>query len=426
MAGVGPVGDLIVRALRQFPDRTAFVAGDRTLRYREVAQMLRQLVAWFDAQGFRAGDVVLQCARNSPAQWCVIAACYLLGLRSVTLHPGLTAADAQAGMIAHCAPRLVLCDASFAERVAPFRQHCPQVALWRTHDTGDGSTLACIWTEAQAYTPAPLLNRAAPEDIVRIGFTSGTTGPRKGVLLAARALAAMTLVQLTDIAWPAAPRVLCAEPLAGGFGHMVLPTLMRGGTVLLLDAFEPDRLIAAVQRHRPTVWLTMPASLLRLMDHPAAAGVDWSCLSLLLYSGGTLGTARVRQALAVFGPVLWQIHGQTECPKSLAVLGPDDHTHAERLLSLGRPCSGMQTTLFHPDMRPCAPGETGELCVRGPAVASGYFQLPDTTSAAQRGGWWHTGDLCRFDGDGYLHFVGRLDHPRSSAPADLHPQTSPA
>lgn len=404
----GPVGDLIVRSLARYAGRTAFVIGDRSLSYEAAGECIGKLIQLLDRLGMQPGETVVQFARNSPEQWFLTAACYLLGLRSVTLHPNLTEAADQAALMTFTDARLFVCDSSFASRIDLFRSCSPAVRHWYTHDRC--GELPNLWSAAEGFTKQPLRNRAGPEDIVRIGFTSGTTGPRKGVMLSSRALGATALVNLADGEWPAAPRVLCAEPIAGGFGNMIVPTLVRGGTFIMQPGFEPGEFIDGVSRHRPSVLLMMPPALLQLLDDAAAARADWSSLSLLVYSGGSLTKERVRQAAAMFGPVLCQVFGQTECPKGLAILRPFEHSHGSDSVarSLGMPCSGNHVVLLREDQTECGPGEPGELCVRGPVTASGYWKLPELTAKALRGNWWHTGDRCYADAQGYLHFVGRM------------------
>jgi fatty-acyl-CoA synthase len=339
-------------------------------------------------------------------------------LRSVSLHPTLTSEHAQAALLDFADTKLFLGDRSFDERLPAYRARAGHVRHWFSHDAG--GTLPSFWQAAAAFDGTALCNRAAPEDIVRLGLTRGTMGPRKGVLLSARALAATAMIQLADVDWPAEPTVLCAEPIAGGFGNMVLPTLLRGGTLVLQQGFEPGRFVDAMQLHRPSVALMLPSALLQLLDAPEAAAADWSSLHLLVYSGGSLASERIEQAHRLFGHVLCQVHGQTECPKAFSLLRPHEHASTEDSvrLSLGMPCSGTQVAILHDDLSPCPPHVVGELCVRGPAIASGYWRQPELTAQALRGGWWHSGDRCFVDARGYLHFVERMVAPLfTDAPA---------
>jgi fatty-acyl-CoA synthase len=411
---MAPIGELIVRALSRHAGRVAFRAGphgERAVHYDECAHSIACALGLFDALDLKPGDTVAQFAENTPEQWCATAACYLAGLRSVSLHATLTSENGQAALLDSADAKVFIGERSFDERLPAYRARAKRVAHWFSHEAG--GTLPSFWQAAAAFGGTPLRNRAAPEDIVRLGLTRGTMGPRKGVLLSARALAATAMIQLADGGWPTEPTVLCAEPIGGGFGNMVLPTLLLGGTMVLQQGFEPTRYVNAVQRHRPSVAMMLPGVLLKLLDAPEAAAADWSSLQLLVYSGGSLSTERIAQAHRLLGQVLCQVHGQTECPKAFSLLRPHEHASPDEsvCLSLGMPCTGMQAAILHDDLSPCAPHVVGELCVRGPAVASGYWRQPELTAHALRGGWWHSGDRCFVDARGYLHFVERMAAP---------------
>ncbi len=410
---VAPIGELLVAALSRHAERTAFIADGKRIRYDACAQSIAQVIALFDKLGLQRGDTVMQFAGNTPAQWFVTSACQLLGLRSVSLPPAVRDADEQAALLTFVDAKVFVGDADFDEHIARYRARATGVRHWYSHH--DGGALPSLWRAAKACKTEPLRNRADPEDIVRLGLTRGTTGPRKAVLLSARALAATALISLADVVWPVAPTVLCAEPIGGGFGNMVLPTLLRGGTFVLQQSFDPARYCEAITRWRPSVALLWPAGVQALLDSPVAARTDWSSLQLLIYSGGSLPADRIQRAHALFGTLLCQVHGQTECPKALSVLRPHEHADPAVRGSLGVPCAGMQLSIRREDGSECAPAEAGELCVRGPAVASGYWRLPGLSAHAWRDGWWHTGDRCRIDARGHLRFIERLPAPPSFA-----------
>jgi fatty-acyl-CoA synthase len=248
------------------------------------------------------------------------------------------------------------------------------------------------------------VNRAAPADVVRVAFTRGTSGPRKRVLLSGRALAAAGFFQLAEAEWPADVRLLCAEPVSGGFGTMVLPALLRGGTVALAEDAAPATVAAAIARHRPTVAYLLTANLARL----AHALRGSSSFDTLVYTGGPLEPVDLDAALERFGPVLVQVTGQTEVPKSYGVLGKADHGRVLAPTDIGVPYPGMRIAILAPDGSAVPDGESGELCLRGPAVMSGYDADAAGTAHAARGGWHHTGDQARLDERGHLHLLGRM------------------
>ncbi|GAB3467428.1 AMP-binding protein [Actinophytocola sediminis] len=352
-----PVGELVLRALRAHPDRIAFRHGETALSYRDAQELVSGLVELLDQ------DTVVQVRRNDPLQWLVTAACYVAGHRSAGIAPG------------------TLTDAELAERLARIGP-------------------AQVLTDTDLAVPVPSGHpvAVAPADtVVRLAFTSGTTGPAKGVELTSGALGAVATMLRDTLPWPARPRVLCPELVSGGFGNMVVPTLLSGGTFTIPEKSGVDGLLAAARATRPTVLLLMPPGLRAVLDHPGAADVDWSDLGLVVYSGTTLTGEEIDRAHALFGEVLCQVFGQVEVPKTIAWSAPADHLGPHRS-SLGRPFPGIEVRVDAP------PGQAGELCVRGPNTARAYAFPP---GSPVRDGWLRTGDVCRLD-DGHLYHLGRV------------------
>jgi acyl-CoA synthetase (AMP-forming)/AMP-acid ligase II len=345
---VRPIGELVLDALRAHPDRVAFEHAGTTLSYRDAETAVLGLVELLAK--LPPEDTVVQVRPNDPMQWLVNAACYVAARRSAGIAPGTP----------DLADRL--------ERIGP----------------------ATVLTDVDVPAPGGPVDVAPPDAVVRLGFTRGTTGPVKGVELTSGALGAVASMLRDTLPWPQRPRVLCPEPVSGGFGNLVLPTLLLGGTFAIPDRSDVDGLLAAVEAHRPSVLLLMPPTLRALLDHPRT--VDWSSLELLIYSGTSLTGEEIDRAHARFGPVLCQLFGQVEAPKTIAYSTPADHLGPHRS-SLGRPFPGIEITI----------DEAGELWVRGPNIARSYAFPP---GSPVRDGWLRTGDLCRLD-DGYLYHVGR-------------------
>ncbi|MFC5744269.1 AMP-binding protein [Actinomadura rugatobispora] len=408
-AAVGSIGGALITALRRFPGREALVCGPERLTYAQVADTVARLRRAMEEAGLRPGDTVAQITRNRPAQWLVTAACYLAGFRSACLPlQGLPAAVLR-DRLAAAAPALVVVDASRAAEIAGWGALGEEV-VWVSDGELEG------WRElgrmAGEQPPCGLGDPAPPSAVVRLGYTSGTTtGTAKAVLLSSGALCSVALMNLAQADWPAAPRVLCAEPVAGGFGSMVVPTLVRGGTFVMLETFTADGFLAAAAAHRPNVLLMMPPALRSVLAHPGADRVDWSTVDLMIYSGATLAPAEIDRAHALFGQVLCGIFGQVECPKTIALLAPHDHVSgvAGRGSSLGLPYAGMTVQIQDRSGAPCPAGEAGELCVKGPAVMDGYQGRHDADQPF-RDGWLRTGDVCRMDEHGYLHYLNRLEN----------------
>jgi fatty-acyl-CoA synthase len=136
---------------------------------------------------------------------------------------------------------------------------------------------------------------------------------------------------------------------------------------------------------------------------------DLSSLETVFYGASAISPARLREAIAKFGPIFFQFYGQVEAPMTIAVLRRAEHdiTNPARLASCGRPVPWVDVALLDDTLREVPEGEPGEICVRGPLVMAGYFNRAELTAEALAGGWLHTGDVAVRDADGFLRIVDR-------------------
>jgi fatty-acyl-CoA synthase len=176
-----------------------------------------------------------------------------------------------------------------------------------------------------------------------------------------------------------------------------------------VEAFDPDGFFDLVEQHRITATLIVPVMLYALQGHSRYQTADMSSMETIFYGASPMSPAKLAQAIGHWGPIFFQFFGQTEAPMVITHLKKDEHdlAHPERLASCGRPVPWMHVALLDSHNQPVGPGESGEICTRGPLVMNGYKDLPDETAEALSGDWLHTGDVGRFDDDGYLYIVDR-------------------
>jgi fatty-acyl-CoA synthase len=156
--------------------------------------------------------------------------------------------------------------------------------------------------------------------------------------------------------------------------------------------------------------MLVPSMLYALMDHPDSLTRDLSSLETVYYGASAINPVRLQEAIDRFGPIFAQYYGQSEAPMVISYLAKDDHVSGgdRRLASCGRPSAFLRTALLGEDGSPVAVGEPGEICVAGPLLAGGYWNLPEETAETFRDdGWMHTGDIAREDEDGFWYIVDR-------------------
>jgi fatty-acyl-CoA synthase len=195
-------------------------------------------------------------------------------------------------------------------------------------------------------------------------------------------------------------------PLSHAGAAFFAPTVIKGGSLHVLSSFNPAEVLEVIERERITATMLVPSMLYALMDHPDSHTRDLSSLQTVYYGASAINPVRLAEAIKRFGPIFAQYYGQSEAPMVISYLAKADHDE-KRLSSCGRPTLFARTALLGEDGQPVAQGEVGEICVGGPLLSGGYWNLPEATAETFRDGWMHTGDVAREDEDGFWYIVDR-------------------
>jgi fatty-acyl-CoA synthase len=402
-------GHLMVAALKRHRDRPVMHLGDTTLTGGETAARISQYVQAFEELGAGSGTHAALLALNRPEVLFILGAGQTQGYRRTSLHP-LGSADDHAYVINDAGITTLVIDPMFTERALALLEKCPGLTQVLTigpvpeplADVGRDLVAA-----AESFEPRPLAAKLLdPDHIVSITYTGGTTGKPKGVIGTARAMSTMTQVQLAEWEWPESPRFLMCTPLSHAGAAFFVPTVIKGGTLYVLARFDPAEVLRTIEEQRITATMLVPSMLYALMDHPDSRSRDLSSLETVYYGASAINPVRLKEAIERFGPIFAQYYGQSEAPMVISYLARGDHDD-RRLASCGRPSAFLRTALLGEDGEPVPVGEPGEICVAGPLLAGGYWNLPDETDATFRDGWMHTGDVAREDEDGFWFIVDR-------------------
>jgi fatty-acyl-CoA synthase len=229
-------------------------------------------------------------------------------------------------------------------------------------------------------------------------------------MLSHRALVAQTIGLSASWGLPECPRYLAAGPITHVSVVPVLPTLLRGGTVVLHRRFDPHEWLATVQREKINYAFAVPTMAYALLDVGVPEDADLTSLETVNYGAAPMAPSRLAEAQERIGPVWQQIYGQTETVAMGTTLRKDEHdpVGAPHLLdSCGRAAAGVKLAILGEEDRPVPQGEVGEICIRTRAVMSGYLNLAAETEHTLRGDWVRTGDLGRRDDAGFVYIVDR-------------------
>ena len=401
----GPtMADLIDRALRRFPDHTAMVDDRGPVTYAQLADRISRAARVLEAAGVARGSGVAQLATNRVDAWVVQAATYFLGARFVGLH-ARGSLDDQTFMLTDSGAATLVVDADVHPgRAAQLAARVPTVTSVLTHGRADGAVE--LWAEAAHLPAGSFAPRARWGDIARLAYTGGTTGRPKGVMLPHRSLVINTLMTLAEKAWPNPIRLVLAAPITHGAGSYVLPVLLRGGTIRLLDHFDADALLDTIEVERYNATMLVPTMLYTLLDHPRTRSADLSSLELVTYGASPVRRTGWPRPSRSSGRSSSRATGRPRRPTP----SPPCSRASTRPSGWARsacPTRGSRWPCWARTTSRCRPGQRGEIGVRGPLVMDGYWNRPEETAAAFSGGWLHTGDVAYADDEGYLYIVDR-------------------
>ncbi|MEM1112216.1 MAG: AMP-binding protein [Pseudomonadota bacterium] len=399
---------LMIDALNRFNDEPCLVIGDTMATYRQVRERTSQMVQALQSKGLGPGSRVAIISANRPEVLSNTAAMQLAGCIGTPLHPLGSLDDHEYVLKAAEIECLVFDQDNFEPVVAALKERVPglkHLMAFGPSEVGEDYMALADTFEPQALV-AP---EVKPTDTSSVNFTGGTTGKPKGVMSSYAQSAYMTQIQLCEWEFPEECRMLFATPLSHAAAAFFVPVLQKGGAFYVMQGFSPDEFFDLIEQHKITLTMLVPVMLYFLLDSPRSATADMSSMETIFYGASPMSPARLKEGIEKWGHVFYQFFGQSECPMVITNMTRKEHdlSKPERLSSCGRPTPWVHISLRDGDNNEVAPGEPGEICVRGPLVMKGYKDMPEQTAETFAGGWLHTGDVGRFDDEGFLYIVDR-------------------
>src|SRR3954454_15995288 len=397
------------RAVQQHPNDIATICADRTRTHAESVDRIARLAAAFRGLGAQDGDRVAILSLNSDRFHEFLGATLWAGGVVVPVNVRWAVPEI-AESLAEVDARTLVVDDFFAGWVDGIRELYP--GLQHVVHAGDGPTPdGAVAFEALIADTEPMEDtRRGGADLAGVFYTGGTTGRSKGVMLSHAnpltssfgALAAESYGR-DGIGLHAAPMFHVAA-FSVWVGGVVL-----GGTHVTIPFFDPVAVMTATQEHHVTDILLVPTMIQLVVDHPRIDDFDLTSVRRVLYGASPMSDALLGRAMKVWPDARFlQAYGMTELSPAATVLTPDDHEDPRRRQSVGRAAPHTEVRIVGPDDVELPRGEAGEIVVRGGNVMLGYWNRPEETAQAVRGGWMHTGDGGYMDDAGYIYLTDRL------------------
>lgn len=410
------VGSWPHRRARINPTAPALRQGERTLTYAQLAERVDGLARGLAARGVGAGDRVAYLAQNDIAGFELFFAAGRLGAIFVPLNTRLAAPEI-AFLLSDCAPVVFVHGPEHSELASSVDG--PVRATVGAAGPGGLEALVEAGRDRPVVAPRGVGLDVGLDDDAVILYTSGTTGRPKGAVLSHGNLTFNAMNQLAHADILSSDTALCIAPLfhASGLGQVSLPTLFKGGCVVVLPRFDAGEVLASIARLRIASFAAVPTMLQMLCDHPSFDGTDLSSLRYVIY-GGSMVAERVAVAWQDRGVSILQGYGMTEASPGVSLAIPDGAR--QRPVSIGLPHFFADVTLDPLPGAGSGPG-SGELLVRGPNVFRGYWNRPADTEKALDDGWFRSGDVVRIDDDGWAYVVDRIKDMIISGGENIYP-----
>ena len=312
--------------------------------------------------------------------------------------------------------RLLFFSPRFAEAAQALADEFGVIAVPFDHDPGFEHSYESLVQSAPAV---PVSRDSDPEGAAWISYTSGTTGRPKGVVLSHRALREVALNLLLELSpVQAGERILLTQAISHASGYFVLPYLISGAGVHVMPRFDPAEVWRLSRQDGFRTLKAVPAMFEPLLD---AADGAWGFESIV-YGASNVALPVLERALDRFGPTLIQDYGQSEAPMTITCLSKADHLDEQARQSAGRPWRSVAVEVRTDDGEIAAPGEIGEVYVRGSHMMTCYHRNPEATAAVLDGGWLRTKDLARTDDRGFVYLQGRNDEMINSGGYNIAPR----
>lgn len=424
------IGDYLGRRAIYTPDKLAIIDAGKSpelkLTYKQWNERVKRLAHWLhDTAGVSKGDRVAILARDGIEHLDVFYACGKLGAIHTAFNWRLHWRET-ADLIRQTTPTVLVYSDDFKADVAQIAQALAGAGAaidHFLHIEGEGIPSSLRFQDAIDASPADPITceNLEAEDIACLLFTGGTTGLPKGAMISHRMIVWNVMntvihdLHHDDI-------YLNVFPLfhAGGLFAYTSSQVVFGNTTVLTRQFDPAQVLELIERHKVTVFAGVPTMYQMMTQAPNYASADLSSLRFCTSGGAPLPVPLIEKYIAEKNIKFKQGFGMTEFGPGLFALAPEDAVR--KAGSIGRPNYFIDVRVVDDDNRPLGPNQPGELVLKGPSRCSGYWQNPEASAAViDDEGWFHTGDIVRYDEEWYFYVLDRKKDMFISGGENVYP-----
>jgi long-chain acyl-CoA synthetase len=392
------LASIVTESAARVPDNAAVRLGDAGLTYAELDDRSARLATLLREKGLRPGDrvgVMLPNVLEFPVSYYGVlrAGCVVVPMNVLLKRREI------AFYLEDSGAKLLLAWHGFAAEAGDGAADAG-IDLIEVEPQGLAAMLA-------EHEPTPGLAGTDASDTAVILYTSGTTGKPKGA-----ELTHSNLLRNADVSSRTTSEIAAGDVVFGGlplfhsFGQTVSmnASLMVGACLTLVPKFDPGEALATMQRDGVTHFYGVPTMYGALLHHPGREDYDTSTLRICITGGASMPVEVLRGFEQAFGAIVLEGYGLSETSPVSSSNHPD---RPRKPGSIGTPLEGVEMRVVDENDDEVAQGEVGEIVIRGHNIMKGYWQRPEATAEAMRGGWFHSGDMARIDEEGYFYIVDR-------------------
>ncbi|MBC8466479.1 MAG: long-chain-fatty-acid--CoA ligase [Deltaproteobacteria bacterium] len=405
-------GDIVRKYSRLCPHRPAVLFEGTTIRWGELNERANRLGNALLRLGVEKGDRVAFISKNCHQFFDVWFALAKGGFAGITPNFRLSSKEFLY-ILQDAGAKVVIVSHEFGDKIKEIASGLDTVRsiIGLNGEHGFDLDYADLLSESSPEEPSTKVDE---NDVRLIMYTSGTTGKPKGAIWTHRS----SLTPFPDL-------VIAAGCKRSDINMNIIPMCLAGGTMtsntfaycgalnVAVKDFDPVSVFRTIQEDKVTATTMVPTIIIALLNHPERARYDLSSLQKIIYGSAPISPEVLEQAMDAFKSDFVQAYGATETNAFSGYLYPEDHVldgserSRRRIASAGYEALWAQQRVVNENGEDVAPGEVGEIRIKGDGVIKEYWKAPEKTADSIRDGWWHSGDLATVDEDGYIYIVDR-------------------